>query len=236
MLGAWAGTGELTPVPPGEVLVVVSPPPEGEYGADAYAGVWTGLPVSPLLTFLNDHFGSNLHRGGDLDGDGLEEIIAGASGADDERGAAYVLQGPATGEHAANEGYMEIGAGTVGFWTSDSLGEAHDLDLDGYLDMAVGAEGGGNAENIDDIPGGDPGGVVCMWYGPISGGVTTLDYADACILKGTEYNARLGASWVAPGDITGDGWPDLALGATHAEGVTGLFNAGEVWVVTPSEY
>jgi hypothetical protein len=70
-----------------------------------------------------------------------------------------------------------------------------------------------------------------MWYGPVMGGVTTLDEADACIFRGTEYNARLGRSIAA----TGDGWPDLALGAPVAEGVTGLDSAGEVWIVTAPE-
>jgi hypothetical protein len=138
-----------------------------------------------------------------------------------------VIAGPATGEHLADEALMAIDSGSLGFWTSDSLAEAHDLDLDGYADLMVGAEGGGPCCVV-----GVPGGVVCIWYGPILGAFTTLDDADACIYRDHEDNARLGRGLAAPGDITGDGWPDLALGAPLAEGVTGLLFSGEVWIVS----
>jgi hypothetical protein len=70
--------------------------------------VWTGPIDSPDTWFIDALFGDPVHRGGDLDGDGLEEVLAAAPYADDEHGAAYVLRGPATGDHLVDEAFMEI--------------------------------------------------------------------------------------------------------------------------------
>jgi hypothetical protein len=84
VLGAIFGSGPQYPEPAGEVLVAISPPAEGVFDPDGYDGVWTGIEETEVG--FGDLFGANLTRGGDLTGDGLEEIVAGAPFEDGEQG------------------------------------------------------------------------------------------------------------------------------------------------------
>jgi len=94
-----------------------------------------------------------------------------------------------------------------------------DFDRDGFADLAVGSP-------LEDRSDGPPMGVVYLYYGSSSGLGARQAVLTAGDLRG------FGAALVAE-DLTGDGWPDLAVGApfTAVAGASTGFETGEVAVL-----
>jgi len=92
----------------------------------------------------------------------------------------------------------EAGAGAA------RIAAAGDLDLDGVLDIAVGAP-------LSDEFGQDAGQVYLLLGGDLHRN-QPLDDA-TWVIGGADPDALLGWSVVAPGDVNGDGFADLAVGA-----------------------
>jgi hypothetical protein len=87
-------------------------------------------------------FGAAVAPAGDLDGDGGEDFIVGAPGAD----TAYVFYGPHAGVRSASSADRTLVSDAGGEGGAAVLGPG-DLDGDGYPDLLVGAPGlsGGTA-------------------------------------------------------------------------------------------
>lgn len=126
-----------------------------------------------------DHFGSSLADVGDLNNDGREELAVGANQSDDggpNRGAAYVLFLTKLGEVISSS---QISQNFGNFPDTLSDGEQFgqaitglgDLDGDGILDMAVGA-------NLDDDGGTDKGALWVLFMSPVSVGFRVDPNAD----------------------------------------------------------
>jgi len=176
--------------------------PGGGY-LDGRVFVYSGA-TNTLLYELNPlrhrgFFGARLAPSGDLDGDGVPDLIVGAPATSSDDfygvGSALVFSG-ATGEllfaFLGEEGgtYMGSAVASVG-----------DLDGDGVPEIAMGTPyGSGNG------PYG--GGVVAVRSG--SDG-TLLDEFD-----GSASGDYLGRAIAGMGDLDGDGVPDLLLGASNA--------------------
>jgi len=94
-----------------------------------------------------------------------------------------------------------------------------DFDRDGFADLAVGSP-------LEDRSDGPPMGVVYLYYGSSSGLGARQAVLTAGDLRG------FGAALVAE-DLTGDGWPELAVGApfTAVAGASTGFETGEVAVL-----
>lgn len=203
----------------GEVLVALSPVPAGLFDPYGYDGVWEGEDIEHGL-------GLTLTRTGDINGDGLEDLLAAAGdwpgGVWSEQGQVYGITGPGTGEHDVGEAYAIFAAAPHGFWFGQGLAEAHDLDLDGSDDVIIGSEGGGYGF----------GGMIFVYYGMIDPGTRLSSEADAKFERVDVIDdVRFGQGLAAPGDLTGDGWPDLVGAAPQAPGVDGVFWGGEVFVI-----
>ena len=166
-----------------------------------------------------EQFGISVSDAGDVNGDGFDDIIVGASIAGNS-GAAYVIFGKASGFSLVEDiNAVATGDGTSGF---QLLGEnngdqagiavsgAGDVNGDGFADVIVGAQTAtGTASNT---------GAAYIVFGAAS---FTNAYAlsalssngDGFTIDGTVANEGFGASVAAAGDIDGDGFDDVIIGA-----------------------
>ena len=128
----------------------------------------------------------------------------------------------------------------VGSHTGFSLAALPDVNGDrdltgatGYRDLAVGApdgalhiDGGGGLAVIYGKPQGQHITFNDLW----DGGYPYWFHADYPARDGS-LNQHLGESVAFVGDVTGDGWPDLAVGAPQAD-FNGRADSGSVWIIS----
>jgi ELWxxDGT repeat protein len=203
----------------------------GDYQPTRVVGLDVPDPVSTILLSdiaagqggfkiigeeAGDYAGRSLAAIGDLNGDGLTDLLVGAdyNGVTNNSGAAYVVYGKAGGETinldavAAGQGGFKIigGAGETAGTSVSGLG---DVNGDGLNDLIVGA--------LQDSTGGTFAGAAYVVFGKSVNG--TVDLRDVAAGQGgfkiigeALYNG-VGNSASAAGDVNGDGLADLIVGA-----------------------
>ena len=184
----------------------------------------------------NDKFGYSVVNIGDLDGDGVNDLAAGApythvpssadgtdwccggnpSGGDyEDRGTVYILFMNTDG---SVESIVEIDDTTPNglvLYPNECFGSSvaniGDLDGDGVNDLAVGATG----DNGDAHPGNKNFGAVYILFMNTDGSVKSTVEIDNAATNGPTLNEqdRFGWSVANIGDLDGDGVNDLASGA-----------------------
>ncbi len=170
---------------------------------------------------------------GDLDGDGIGDVVVGAPNDDTggtDRGAVYILRLNSSGG-VKSGGVTKLASGGTNMPTladTDLFGESvaslGDFDGDGVVDILVGADGDGT--------GGSNAGAVYLLRLTASGTVKTGGVTK--IASGTNGGPTLGTAnffgnaVAAVGDINGDGVGDIAVGAPFDD--TGATNRGAVYV------
>ena len=201
-----------------------------------------------ILTGIDerDQSGSSVSSAGDVNGDGYDDLIIGAFGAafgadpngNSYAGETYIVYGGASAP--GTNGVLDLSAldGTNGFILTGidgddragiSVSSAGDVNGDGYDDLIIGA--------YRADPNGDSSGESYIVYGganaPGTGGVLdlgALNGTNGFILTGIEADDRSGISVSSAGDINGDGYDDLVIGASGAD-PNGINNAGESYVI-----
>jgi hypothetical protein len=156
-----------------------------------------------------DFAGTAVAGVGDSDGDGYDDMAVGAwgqDGAGSGAGAVHVVLGPVYGQIDLAQADATLWGGARGDKFGASLAAAGDLDGDGYGDLLVGAEG--------EDGGGDLAGAAYLFYGPLDDGISALE-ADM-IMVGAGRDEKAGSSVAVAGDLDGDGWTDLVVGAPGA--------------------
>jgi hypothetical protein len=219
--------------------------PNGQFSGSAYVvfGRSTGFSASLLLGELNgttgfamhgaaglDFTGSAVSGAGDLNGDGIDDVIVGAPGNQNKRGLAYVVFGRSSGFTSplqlsalnGSNGFILEGE-NIGSRFGISVAGAGDTNGDGIGDLLVGSPGFGQ-----DRPGaayvvrgrrsGFPRLIRVSALSGSAQGITGLLFGtlDADF-------ANLGASVALAGDVNGDGRRELLIGANTFEGTGRAF-------------
>lgn len=143
-----------------------------------------------------DHLGTSVATGGDLNGDGYNDVVVGATGSDASSangGAFYVYYSSAGGlENTAYSTTHALGAGAE---VGAALAIDGDIEGDGYDDVLVGAPGFY----------GDIGAVLSC-----SGGASGITGCSNSYVGGT--GMRMGSAVAYVPDVDGDGDDELAFG------------------------
>ena len=168
---------------------------------------------------------------GDVDGDGVPDLIVSASMAGSGAGAVYVVHGPANGpiglEHAdaivTGVNPVDATSGHDGDQAGTSLAGAGDVNGDGYDDILIGAPNG----SPDNARIGA--GFAYLVLGPVTSG--SLDSAHATF-EGTTAGDGAGSFVAMAGDVDGDGLDDMLVGAPNSN-VGGTLSGAAYLVLGP---
>ena len=195
-----------------------------EGGAFIYHGSASGLAAGASIILESNQAGANFGIGvstaGDVDGDGYSDVIIGATKYDNgetDEGMAFVYYG------------SEIGIQISGFWNAESdqagaifglgVSTAGDVNGDGYSDVIIGAVGFDNGEISE--------GKVFAFLGSLSGLSDSANWT----AEGNQASSRFGSAVSTAGDVNGDGYSDVLVGAYRYD--NGQTDEGGVFIYVP---
>lgn len=174
---------------------------------------------------------------GDVNGDGIDDLLIAADGFtpnDSSGGESYVVFGKAAGFDATFDlstlngaNGFKIAGERGGDYSAGSVSAAGDFNGDGFGDLLIGNPG-------DDPNGALNSGAGYVVFGKFSGftavvKLSALNGVNGFKLPGAAEDDRAGRSVSAAGDVNGDGFADVIIGADGA-GADGT-SAGASYVV-----
>ena len=189
-------------------------------------GLYGEAPLSDALARFDGRnaggaLGSWAGVAGDVDGDGLDDLLLTARGDDaggSSAGAAFLLSGPVSGAFDLTSAGGILEGSAAQHHLGHSAAAAGDVNGDGFDDLLLGAYGDDTAHSY--------GGSAWRVHGPVVG---TSDVQDLGVHLLGESAYDYAGTHVSSADVNGDGNPDLLVaGPGDDDGGAG---AGAVWVV-----
>ena len=154
-----------------------------------------------------DHFGT-VSGGGDVNGDGYDDVIVGARDHAESVGGAYVYEGSPSGIGVEPAVTLTYDGAAEDFFGCAVSG-AGDVNGDGFDDVIVGAYGYRIGEDYDDWVG-----QALVYYGSATG----LDVTAGETRTGNDSDATyFGWAVADAGDVNGDGYGDVIVGGSYRD-------------------
>jgi hypothetical protein len=169
-----------------------------------------------------DRAGSAIAFAGDVDGDGYADILVGAPGSDKggaDSGAVYLMTADLGGSVSLATAEATV-FGAPGDEVGSAIAAGGDVNQDGFADILLGVAG--------DDEGGEDAGAAWLFHGPISGDYP-CDSGDTWFV-GEQAGDGAGTSVAMAGDINGDGFTDLLIGALGSD--AGGSDSGTTYLVS----
>ncbi len=199
-----------------------------EGGAFVYHGGASGIvdSISTQLevdqtctTDICPNLGLSVDGAGDVNGDGFADVIVGARGFDNgevDEGAAFIYYGSSSGLDTFSMTMLE--SNQTGSTFGEFVSRAGDVNGDGFDDVIVGASLYDNGE-LDE-------GAAFIYHGGING--VSSSYSQ--LLESNQAGARFGSRVSSAGDVNGDGFADVIVGALQFDnGSVGKIGAAFVY-------
>ncbi|BAY76285.1 putative outer membrane adhesin [Nostoc linckia NIES-25] len=212
-----------------------------------------GVNDAPILSFINlsdlngsngfvlngvdafDFSGSSVSSAGDFNGDGFDDLIIGSRYADlngqSIPGESYLVFGKSSGFAASlnlssldgSNGFALIGIDERDY-SGSSVSSAGDINGDGFDDVIIGAFRARTYAGSSYVVFGKSSGFGASFE------LSSLDGSNGFIINGINIDDLSGISVSGAGDINGDGFDDLIIGAPGVD-LDGKVSAGSSYVV-----
>ncbi len=186
-----------------------------------YHGSNSGIGTAPVWSEEggqdSGQLGYAVGVAGDVNGDGYTDIVTGANLYDagqPDTGAAFVFHGNSDGLPGASS--WTVDGEQAANYFGGSIGDAGDVNGDGYADFLVGA-GKYDGTETDE-------GKAYLYYGSSTGPSTTAGWT----IEGNQVDAGMGAAVSGAGDVNGDGYDDILVASIDYD--HGETDEGIVWL------